>query len=111
MLLTIRQAAAAGYASEGTLRKLVKTGKIPALMAGNRAYIARSVLESLGGEEEYLLKNDTKLITTKIQKVKTHTISTMKFVKTSSKGKIISQKNKKHSSNGAYWLITLNLEN
>lgn len=49
MLLTIRQAAA-GYASEGTLRKLVKTGKIPALMAGNRAYIARSVLESLGGE-------------------------------------------------------------
>ena len=63
------------------------------------------------GEEEYLLKNDTKLITTKIQKVKTHTISTMKFVKTSSKGKIISQKNKKHSSNGAYWLITLNLEN
>ena len=50
MLLTIRQAAAAGYASEGTLRKLVKTGEIPALMAGNRAYIARSVLESLGGE-------------------------------------------------------------
>lgn len=63
------------------------------------------------GEEEYLLKNNTKLITTKIQKVKTHTISTMEFVKTSAKGKIISQKNKKHSSNGAYWLITLNLEN
>ena len=58
MLLTIRQAAAAGYASEGTLRKLVKKGKIPALMAGNRAYIARSVLESLGGENnEYYSKH------------------------------------------------------
>lgn len=62
MLLTIRQAAAAGYASEGTLRKLVKTGKIPALMAGNRAYIARSVLESLGGDrfEDYLNESKRK---------------------------------------------------
>ncbi|WP_288638738.1 ADP-ribosyltransferase [uncultured Lentilactobacillus sp.] len=63
------------------------------------------------GEKEYLLKNNTKLITTKIQKVKTHTISTMGFIKTNTKGKVISQKIKKHNSNGAYWLITLNLQN
>ena len=90
----------------GFSSKVILKINLPAGYHG--AYIAP--ISENKGEEEYLLKNDTKLITTKIQKVKTHTISTMKFVKTSSKGKIISQKNKKHSSNGAYWLITLNLE-
>ena len=43
-MLTIRQTAETGILPENTLRSLVKTGKIPFIMVGNRALINYSKL-------------------------------------------------------------------
>ena len=38
-IMTIRQIAQTGFLPEHTLRKLVKTGRIPAIKVGNRSLI------------------------------------------------------------------------
>lgn len=58
LFVTINQAAREGYLPGNALRRLVAEEKIPFLKSGNRVYIARSVLESLGGENnEYYSKH------------------------------------------------------
>ena len=58
LFVTINQAAHEGYLPGNALRRLVAEEKIPFLKSGNRVYIARSVLESLGGENnEYYSKH------------------------------------------------------